>query len=366
MEEQALHNNRATPPWQDKISNTAQLGGIETAVIDNGPGRGTRIAWINTGTGFRFKVVLDRGMDIADAFFNQHSLAWLSHTGIKNPQPFSDKGIDWLKTFGGGLVTTCGLTHVGGPEADEHGQRGLHGGISNIPATIESVIQPDPFAGKMTMSITGIMKETTIFGPSLELRRTISATLGEAAVSIHDEVINRGNTPAPHMLLYHCNFGWPLVDEGADILWQGEWKPRDPENASIFTAGTDFKKCPPPLVSHLGSGEEAAYIDPVKDALGNCVCGLHNPAIGLAVALRFQKKALPTLTNWQHWGQHEYVVGIEPGTNYPIGQAKAREQNELIFLAPGEKRNYELVIEVLHKKENIDIFLKQKELSATP
>ncbi|MDQ4141641.1 MAG: aldose 1-epimerase family protein, partial [Bacteroidota bacterium] len=46
-------------PWQDKISHPAQLGGIETAVLDNGLGRGTRIAWINTGTGLRYKVVLD-------------------------------------------------------------------------------------------------------------------------------------------------------------------------------------------------------------------------------------------------------------------------------------------------------------------
>jgi hypothetical protein len=68
--------------FSGKISNAAQLGGIETSVIDNGLGRGTRIAWINTGTGLRYKVVIDRAMDIADALYNQHSLAWLSSTGI--------------------------------------------------------------------------------------------------------------------------------------------------------------------------------------------------------------------------------------------------------------------------------------------
>ncbi len=97
------------------------MGGIETSVLDNGPGRGSRIAWINTGTGLRYKVLIDRAMDIADAFYNQHSLAWLSHVGVTGPQPFSDKGIDWLRTFGGGLLVTCGLSHVGGPESDEYG-----------------------------------------------------------------------------------------------------------------------------------------------------------------------------------------------------------------------------------------------------
>jgi hypothetical protein len=157
-------------------------------------------------------------MDIADAFYNQHSLTWLNHPGIVPPQPFSNRGTDWLRTFGGGLVTTCGLTHVGGPETDAYGERGLHGPISNIAAEIESIIQPDPAAGNMDMSITGRMKQTQLFGPSLELKRTITGTLGRASIKISDEVINRGNTPAPHMILYHCNFGWPLADEGTDIL----------------------------------------------------------------------------------------------------------------------------------------------------
>jgi len=65
--------------FKGRISNTAQIGGIETSVLDNGAARGTRIAWINTGAGLRYKIVIDRAMDIADAFFNEHSIAWLSH-----------------------------------------------------------------------------------------------------------------------------------------------------------------------------------------------------------------------------------------------------------------------------------------------
>ena len=150
--------------WSDKVSNVAQVGGIETSVLDNGLGRGVRIAWFNTGTGLRFKVVIDRAMDIADAFFNQYSIAWLSHPGVMAPQPFSNKGADWLRTFGGGLVTTCGLSHVGGDEKDEFGERGVHDLISNTPAEIISIIQPDPARGIYTMSITGIIKQSKIFG----------------------------------------------------------------------------------------------------------------------------------------------------------------------------------------------------------
>ncbi len=345
-------------PWNGKISNHRQLGGIETSVIDNGAGRGTRIAWINTGTGLRFKVVIDRAMDIADAFYNQHSLTWLSHAGITSPQPFSHRGIDWLRTFGGGLLTTCGLSHVGGPETDEFGERGVHGLISNIPAEIESIIQPDPFSGKLEMSITGVVKETKIFGPSLELRRTISATLGQATIRIHDEVINRANTPASHMILYHFNFGWPLVDKGTDILWKGTWHSMEGDKADrIFKEGNEFKKCPDPLPQHSGTGEAVVAIEVTADHSGKCTCGLFNEKLGLAIAMRFNKKQLPWLTNWQHWGKDEYVTGLEPGTNPPIGQAKARKENQLIFLEPGEKRSYDVELDVLEDEPAIKALL---------
>lgn len=337
--------------WHNKLSNAAQLGGIETSVMDNGAGRGTRIAWINTGTGLRFKVVIDRAMDIADTFYNEHSLAWLSHSGITSAQPMSDKSIDWLKTFGGGLLVTCGLSHVGGPESDEFGERGIHGEISNIPAEIESIIQPDPLSGKMDMSITGIIRQSQALGSRLELRRTISATLGKSVIRIHDQVINKGNTDAAHMLLYHCNLGWPLVDEGSKIVWNGLWKARDGNPNKLFNEANDFKTCPPPIDDHQGSGEEAAFIDIEADNSGFCNCGIDNQKIGLSLTIKFQKNQLPWLTNWLHFGKGEYVVGLEPGTNPPIGQSQARGQNKLIHLAPGETRNYALEIEVYNNKK---------------
>ena len=48
--------------WQNKVINFTQVGGIETSVLDNGLGKGTRIAWVNTGSGLRYKVVIDRGL----------------------------------------------------------------------------------------------------------------------------------------------------------------------------------------------------------------------------------------------------------------------------------------------------------------
>ncbi len=329
----------------DKVSNTAQLGGIETAVLDNGAGRGVRVAWVNTGSALRYKVVIDRAMDIGDAFFGAYSLAWISRGGVTPPLPTALYDADWLQTFSGGLVTTCGLSHIGIPETDENGRRGLHGRISTQPAEIIAVEQPDPASGRTRMSLTGVIRETGAFGPHLELRRTISSELGTAQLRIEDRVINRGNTTVPHMLLYHCNLGYPLVDEGARICWEGALRSRGQAQDDAIFAGThDCHVCPAPMAAHAGTGEACGFITPEAGVDGLCRAGICNTALDLGLQMEFDGAHLPCLTNWQHWGAGEYVTGLEPGTNFPVGQKAAREGGQLIYLEPGEAREYDLVM----------------------
>ena len=333
------------PSWRGKVSNSHQLGGIETSILDNGSGRGTRIAWFDTGSGLRFKVLPDRAMDIADAFFNGQSLAWLSHTAVTPGNPAVNREALWLDTFSGGLLVTCGLTHIGDPEKDQHGERGLHDRISHLPANIESVIQPDLRNNNYEMSITGTILQSTVFGPSLELKRTISGRLGFSELKIDDEVTNLGNQPAPHMILYHMNFGWPLIDEGTKLIWNGKVHPRDADDP-IFAEGGDCQTCKAPMDKHSGGGSSVASIDVDADVGGNCISEIFNPKTGLRVSIHFKKEQLPWLTSWQHWGWNEYVTGMEPGTHPPIGQARARKEGTLLFLKPGETKKYELLVRI--------------------
>ncbi len=332
-----------------RVSNPAQLGGIETSVLDNGAGHGVRVAWVNTGSPLRFKVVLDRAMDIVDAFYGSHSLAWLSRSGVTLPDPSANHGLEWLRTFGGGLMTTCGLSHVGSPESDVSGTRGLHGLVSNLPAELTLVEQPDPALGTTRMALSGVIRESSVFGPHLELRRTISSELGLAEIRVDDQVINRGNQTVPHMLLYHCNLGYPLVDEGAELIWNGETRSRGRAQDDVLFGGDhDYRHCPPPLASHAGTGEACGFIRPAADTSGRCRTGIRNRALGLDLQIEFDPAQLPCLTNWQHWGLGEYVTGLEPGTHYPVGQGAARQAGELIMLEPGESRSYSLVIRAGH------------------
>ena len=345
-------------PWQDKICNTTQVGGIETSVLNDGLGRDVRIAWVNTGTGLRYKVVIDRGLDIAEAFYNEHCLTWLSHAGVTAPRPDSAHDFEWLYSFGGGLLATCGLTHTGDPEKDDDEDRGLHGRINNIPASIESIVQPDLAARKLDMSITGIVKQTRLFGVNYELKRTISSRIGEPTVRIHDVVTNLASQTMPHMILYHCNFGWPLVDEGADLIWKGKCESRGLEmDDELFTGKHNYKKCQKPLNSHKGR-EGCGFVDVKADRNGMCAIGINNRKLKMALVMKYSKKNLPWLCNWQHWGFGDYVCALEPGTNPPIGQIAARKQRHLVKIAPGRSRTYDLEISVLTDGAEINKFVK--------
>jgi len=213
-------------PKSVRFINPAQVGGIETSVLEGGPGRGVRIAWVNTGTPLRYKVVIDRGLDIAEAFYGGLSLAFLSLTGTTPPTRALDKGLDWLSGFYGGLLCSCGPQHVGGPETIEGVEYGLHGTHSNTPAEVGSIRQPDPAAGVEEMSITGLVRTARMFGPNVQLRRTVRSVLGQPAIHIHDEFLNRGNAPARHCWLLHINFGWPLLDAGSRLVYRGKLVPR--------------------------------------------------------------------------------------------------------------------------------------------
>ena len=208
-----MNNNFLLESYEDKISNYSQIGGIELATIRGGTGDGTQIAWFNTGSGLRFKVVIDYGLDIADAFINQYGLAWISPFGPVVSGMYIHSVLKKQYYNVGGLLTTYGNKgeDVGAWDAQ----------ISRYPATIESVLQPNPLRGEYAMSICGKILQTTPSGDYIELRRTISATLGKSKISIKDTVINLGASRIPYLFSYQCNFGYPLVDDDTHLVFQG-------------------------------------------------------------------------------------------------------------------------------------------------
>ena len=136
-----------------------------------------------------------------------------------------------------------------------------------------------------------------------------------------------------------------LIDAGADIVWKGTMRSfgREGDDA-LFNSRHNCRKCNPVIDAHNGTGEACGYLDPAADRSGISTVGIHNRRLALALAMTFKKRDLPFVTNWQHWGNGEYVCALEPGTNPPIGRNAARKQRKLRHLAPGKSRTYELVI----------------------
>ena len=326
---------------QNKLSNFRQIGGIETSIIDNGPERGTRIAWVNTGSGLTYKLLLDRCMDIGEAYFNGIGLAWIGANGFKKLHPQDRQADNWLENFGGGLLSTCGLSNIGNAEINTYGTQFLNGSINRQASELEAIVQPS-FENNGRMSISSITKEQQAFGYQFSLYRTIESYMGSSRIKLKDKVTNTGAYKVPHMLLYHCNFGWPLLDKDSKLFWNGNAISRGiTKGDQIFNQPGcyEFRDPIPPAEDQA---EACGFIDQLAEQDGYCHCGIINPTIGVKLTISFLKNQLPWLTNWQHWVNKNYVVGLEPGTNPPIGQSKAEEKNQLNYLEPGESRAYEI------------------------
>src|SRR5574341_218335 len=116
-----------------------QFADIRLMTLDDGMERGVRVAQVRTGSGLDFTVLLDRAMDIGTATYNGIPLAWQSGTGAAHPARHEQSPpLGWLRTFHGGLLALCGLTHhgyPGDPPVDpENGEvLGFHGRINSIP-----------------------------------------------------------------------------------------------------------------------------------------------------------------------------------------------------------------------------------------
>jgi hypothetical protein len=341
----------------EKFINAAQVGGIDAYTIDEGPARGVRALCVNTGDGLRYRVLVDRGLDIDQAFFNQHSLAFLTHKGPTAPTRGLDRGLEWLSSFGGGLLTSCGPFNIGPPGREGDEEFGLHGPHSNTAAAIESVILPDPHAGRNEMSVTGLIRYGSFYGPCVQLRRTITSTLGSNTIAFTDQFTNAGNQPVPHAWLLHINFGYPLVDAGAELCFDSpRLEPTDaPESIAHFKQGVDYKRLSGPKEAHRGSNSAVAYFFPKPtDAFGKATVAIINPAISLGVAIHYNTKQFPRLGNWQHFGPREYVTALEPMNGTVDGRAKDRERSLLDQIPAGGTKLYQYQLEVVTDRAAID------------
>ncbi|HIE08226.1 MAG TPA: DUF4432 family protein [Armatimonadetes bacterium] len=348
-----------------RVGDVSQLGGVRLVKLADGPEAGVRAIDFRTGSGLNFTVLPDRGMDISWAEYKGMSLCWHSATGQVGPWFYEPEGFGWLRSFYGGLLVTCGLTYMGAPGEDPEAENpvsaapfgdvskvylGLHGRASNIPA--RNVKADGEWRGDdYVMWAEGRIREATVFGEVVELRRRVEAVLGERRLFVKDVVRNIGYVKAPLMILYHINIGFPVVDEGSRLVAPVEGvEPRD-EDAERGLSEYDRFSAPV-----KGFREQVYFLDMRPDPEGFVRAALVNEALGLGVYVKYRKEQLPRFIEWKMMGEGVYVVGMEPANSLVLGRPEIRRRGELDILEPGEGREFALEIGVLEGVDEIREF----------
>jgi hypothetical protein len=322
-----------------RVGRLEQVGGVEATVLDDGPERGVRALRFTGAAGLSCTVLPDRGMDISALAWHGIPLSWSSSAGRPAPGLAMGNEESFARSFFGGMLTTCGLTNFGpgGSEGGEH--LSMHGLATYLPAS--QVAWGERWEDdRCILFARGTIRQARLFGENLTLSRLISLDLDGDTLTLEDVVRNEGWEPAPHMILYHCNIGFPLLDEGAHL--HGRFAsiiPRD-EEAARGTEGFARMDGPQP-----GFQEQVFITAPQVDKAGDREVTLWNPALvgGLGLRLRWDAETLPWMFVWRQFGEGAYALGLEPA-NCPVvtGRADARAQGVLPFLDPRAERRYRL------------------------
>ena len=278
--------------------------------------------------------------------------------GFAGPWYYEPEGLGFLRNWGGGLLTTCGIDHalfMADDTAEQYHYPAkqteefrLHGRVSNRPARL--VGYGERWDGdECLLWAEGEVLQASVFGEQLLLRRRIEARVGESRLRIHDEVENVGFDRTPHMLLYHVNVGFPVVDEGAELL-----VPALARGASrrASARGLPAARGAGPGIRRAGRSSTRTSAEPD----GTVPVAVVNRRLGLGAYEVYRRDQLPFHFMWRMLGEGTYVVGIEPCTNRTAGRLDARERGELIELDPGENRRYDLELGALVGAAEIDAF----------
>lgn len=343
-------SNYVVDALRRRVGHMSQIAGIRSATLNDGNEAGVRVLEFKTGSGLRFTVLPDRGMDIADAEFNGVPLAWCSPTGITHPAFYESHGLGWLRTFYGGLLVTCGMMNVG-VAAEDHGESfGIHGRAANIPA--KNVRYDAEWRGEdYVLWAKGKVRETRVFGENVLLTRTITTRLGSRTIEIEDMIENCGFQDTPLMILYHINAGFPVLDETSELLINSKITPRD----SVARKGLqDAKRGAPPTP---GFQEQVHHHKVTPDRDGWATVALVNRAFhngqGIGLQIRYRPDELPHFWQWRMVGEGTYVMGLEPANCSVLGRAEERRRKRLPMLKAGETKVHHLSIKVLTSQEEI-------------
>lgn len=330
---------------------------IEKRRLHGGKQEGVDILVVNNGV-MEITLVPTRGMGIYQVKSGDLRLGWDSPVKeIVNPAFIdleSRNGLGWLDGFNE-MMVRCGYEWTGHPGVDENGQLlSLHGRVQNTPASSVKVIIDDQAPHRIR--ILGEVSERTFKKAELVTATELSVEPGSNRFELHDALTNRADYVDEYQIIYHSNFGTPILEAGAQFVTA----------ASEISPFNDYAKkglhsWQTYLAPTKDFDEMVFNLKPKGDAEGNTLAVLHNQAGNAGVAVGYNIQQLPVLTLWKNTDtkQQGYVTGIEPGTSYAYNTKYQRPLGLVPKIQPGETKHFDLSYTLLRNADETTTALSQ-------
>lgn len=303
------------------LCNTQQMVTLRRVTIAEGKAKGTAVIEVATPDGLQVDILPDAGLDIGQVRYKGVNVSFISKNGYDSPAAIAPYETEFLNTFPGGMLYTCGLRSTGGAHRDGEEWHPLHGRYHSLQAeqVCTEVVGDE-------VIIRGTLRETALFGHNLQLKRTIRIPVFGSTITVSDELTNLTHRPEEYALLYHCNFGYPLISEKARLELPEDRKtsPRTPFAATGLGRETTFDAPNP------GEEERVFFHEQMPHT-----AALVNETIGTKMTLTWSD-SLPILAHWRSMASGDYVCGLEPTNCYIMGRKFERENGSLPVLKPFE------------------------------
>jgi Domain of unknown function (DUF4432) len=326
---------------------------VAKRVLAGGRQEGVEVIEVDNGL-MKFTVVPTRGFHVWTANVGELRLGWDSPvTEIVHPQfvNLAERGgLGWLNGFGE-WISRCGLESMGPPCKDGNLTYTLHGRINYLPASyVEVRFESAPVP---RIVLRGVVDETLMFGPQLRLTTEISTEIGKPALSFDDTVTNLSDAPQEMEILYHANFGPPVLGAGAQFVAPvKKVAPRDSRAAEEEMAGwCDYTGPHAP-----GYTEQVYLIELYADDAGMTEAMLRSADGTKGALVSFNVRQLPFMTLWKNEAPSKagYVTGLEPGTSFPLPKPAERAAGRIRKLNAGENHHARVTFRALVAREEVE------------
>ncbi|THF84631.1 aldose 1-epimerase family protein [Cohnella fermenti] len=334
-----------------RVGSMEQLAYVRPFVYGEGAAEGVKAFEVSNGTGLEYTVLESKGMDLIGMRYKGMNLHYAPKSGVVSPALADMNGTEFMRSISGGMLYTCGLSNVGTACVDEGFDHPFHGRMKTTPAEMLSADchwEGDEYV----LSLSGQMREAAIFEENLTLRRTLSTSVGSKSVRIRDTLENQGFEERQLMLLYHINIGFPVLDEGAELILPSREKlARDEESERHASR---FDELSGPIV---GFREHVYRHRLSAGRSGWTGAAVINRRLGLGVYVKYDPLRLPYLVQWKSLRAGDYATGLMPATCFVNGRSFERENGTLQPIAPLQQLTYELEIGVLEGEEEFGEFM---------